>query len=190
MELQIRLLSLEETEKIYYTHMKTDFARNELRPFAMIKNLFHKGFYYIYGIFENEELRAYAFLLENLETQILLFDYFAVCKEYRSKGYGTKALELVFGVCKDRAGIILEVENPEAVQDETEKNIRKRRIAFYERCGIQMSEVRTWLFGVDYCMMFKVLSDRNISSRIVETLEQLYRKLLPGPMFKKMFHIV
>lgn len=189
MNLKIRTLTLDEAEQIYSMHMKTDFPQNELRPFSTIKKLLHKNMYYTYGIFEEEELRAYAFFVEEPVNKILLFDYFAVCKSYRNKGYGRVALELIFSTCKDKTGIILEVEDPKAAKTEEDRDICQHRIAFYERCNIQMSEARIRLFGVHYCMMYKNLSG-DISDRIIETMEKLYRKMLPGFLYKKFFHIL
>ncbi|MBE5922211.1 MAG: GNAT family N-acetyltransferase [Lachnospiraceae bacterium] len=190
MTLQIRLLSLAEAEKVYKNHVKYDFPRNELRPFAMIKKYVDLGNYHVYGIFEADELRAYACLLEETESGILLADYFAVCREWRGQGYGTKAMELLSAACQGSAGLILEVEDPESTQDEAEVHIRCRRIAFYERCGMKLSSVRIYLFGVEYCMMYKTFTDEMVPVKIADTMECLYGSMLPNAIFKKMFHVL
>ena len=51
---------------------------------------------------------------------------------------------------KDRDGLLLEVESVESAEAEEEVNIRRRRIAFYERCGCEMTKAKSLLYGVDF----------------------------------------
>ena len=188
--LHARLLTKAERKQVFKQHMIHDFPKNELRPLHMIEALVEKGNYYTYGIFRNEMLCAYAYFWEETEKQILLFDYFAVVSSMRNQGYGTKAMEVILDACKEKAGVILEVENPARAEDEQERKVRYRRISFYEKRGLQMSKVRIYLFGVEYCMMYRSLSGENIQAEIVSVMESLYSNTLPKPIYEKMFKVL
>lgn len=62
MDLHTRLLSSSERKEVYHLHMKQDFPKNELRPLRMIDSLVRSGTYYTFGIFEKEQLCAYAYV--------------------------------------------------------------------------------------------------------------------------------
>ena len=145
--LQIKLLDKAERKNIYKQHMKQDFPKNELRPLHGIEALVNQGVYYTYGIFEKDSLIAYAYFWEEKEREVLLFDYFAVVSNLRNQGHGTEAMKAILHLCENKRGVILETENPEKAESSEEKEMRKRRISFYQRCGLKMSDVRIDLFG-------------------------------------------
>ena len=190
LNLEIRLLNKVERKNIFYQHMKQDFPENELRPLHMIEALVEKGNYYTYGIFEEEKLIAYAYFWEEQEKEILLFDYFAIIPELRNQGYGKEAMRAILKVCKNKKGVILEAENPECAETDQEREIRKRRIKFYKRCGLCMSDVKILLFGVEYRMMYYNSTDRDIQNEIVSVMQNLYKKALPKILYKKMLKIL
>jgi len=188
--LHARLLTKAERKQVFKQHMIHDFPKNELRPLHMIEALVDKGNYYTYGIFMGEALCAYAYFWEEEEKQILLFDYFAVVSDLRNQGYGTKAMEVILDACKEKAGVILEVENPDRTEEEQERMVRNRRISFYEKSGLKMSEVRIHLFGVEYCMMYKTLSGGDVQAEIISVMESLYGNTLPKSIYEKMFKVL
>lgn len=189
-ELQARLLSIQEVKTIYDSYMQQDFPRNELRPFSMIKKLMNEHIYYTYGIFKESKLCAYAFFLEDRKSGILLFDYFAVCSQHRGQGYGTKALHLILETCKEKNGVLLEVEDPSFAENEEERGVRERRIQFYEKCGIHRSDVQMLLFGVNYCIMYQSFTSDDMEDHIVETIQEIYKKLVPKLLYKKILRIL
>jgi GNAT superfamily N-acetyltransferase len=189
-DLTVKVLNKEERKKIYKEHMKQDFPKNELRPLHMIETLIDKGNYYTYGVFQNESLVAYAYFWEEKEKEILLFDYFAVVAGLRSQGYGTEAMKVVLDICKDKRGVILEAENPEKAESEEERITRCRRISFYEKCGLCMSDVKILLFGVEYSMMYWNLSEKETEQEIISVMQSLYKKSLPRPIYEKMLKIL
>ena len=189
-ELTVKLINKEERKNTYKKYMKQDFPKNELRPLHMIEALVEKGHYYTYGIFEEEKMIAYAYFWEEKEKEILLFDYFAVIPELRNQGYGTAAMDRILHACKDKRGVMLEAENPDRAESEEEKEMRIRRISFYKKCGLCMSDVRILLFGVEYSMMYYNLSTVDVKNEIVAVMQSLYKKLLPKPLYEKMLKIL
>ena len=60
------------------------------------------GVYDTWGMYEGEELLAYAFLWRSEAYGVALLDYLAVCREGRGRGTGTLALSLLqarYGDC-------------------------------------------------------------------------------------------
>ncbi len=187
--LQIKFLDKTERKNIYKQHMKRDFPKNELRPLHGIEALVNQGVYYTYGIFEKDNLIAYAYFWEEKEREILLFDYFAVVSNLRNQGYGTDAMKAILHLCENKRGVILETENPEKAVSSEEREMRKRRISFYQRCGLQMSDIRIDLFGVEYCMMYKEWESNNVAKEILPVMKTLYGNLLPRKIYEKMVKI-
>jgi len=80
----------------------------------------------------------------------VLLDYFAICKDKRSAGIGTKALELLLERYRDYR-FILEIETTGApVKD---LDIRRRRKDFYLRNGMKALPFEVVLFGVTMEML-------------------------------------
>lgn len=188
--LAVRLLTKDERKNTYKHYMKHDFPKNELRPLHMIEALVDKGNYYTYGVFQEEKMIAYAYFWEEVEKEILLFDYFAVIPQLRNQGYGKAAMKVILNACKGKRGVILEAEDPESTESSEEKETRLRRISFYKKCGLAMSEVRILLFGVQYAMMYRNLADIGVENEIVAVMQSLYKKSLPKPIYEKMLKIL
>ena len=135
-----------EVSTIYHDHAVYDFPKAELKPLSTMLKLMKSGDYLCYGLFEGEGLRAYAFFVIN--GVFLLLDYYAVCRGYRSNGYGNQFLSLLRNTCRGIYGIILEVEAPDCALKEEELTIRTRRINFYERSGVRKTSqacCSTWI---------------------------------------------
>lgn len=188
--LVVRLLTKEERKNTYKQYMKHDFPKNELRPLHMIEALIDKGNYYTYGVFQEEKMIAYAYFWEEVEKEILLFDYFAVIPELRNQGYGKESMKVILAACEEKRGVILEAEDPENAESDEEKETRIRRISFYKKCGLVMSEVRILLFGVRYAMMYRNLTVTDLEKEIVPVMQSLYKKSLPKPIYEKMLRIL
>ncbi|MCM1144389.1 MAG: hypothetical protein NC318_01575 [Blautia sp.] len=199
--ISIRPLRIDEAKAVYLEHAHRDFPAGELKPFSMIEMLWKQGCYRAYGFYEDMEgedggvkkekqkLRAYAFIMADSAANMLLLDYFAVCGKARGKGFGTAALGLLKEECMEWDGIIFEVEDDEEDCTEEERQIRKKRIAFYERNGVVMTDVRSYVFGVAYKLMVLCLGSERAGKRLGEKLASVYRRMLPEAIFEKEFRL-
>lgn len=169
--MDIRLQTEKEIEYNFYENMIDDFPENELKPLDKLKNLYQSGNYVCYGLYDETNCIAYAYFLNNPDGKMKLLDYFAVNKNYRGKGIGREFLEAVLKWEGGQIYVMVEVENPEAAEDEKEREMRKGRITFYEKCGMHMTSVRTEAFEVPYRIM------GNHSEVDEETLKKEYRNL-------------
>lgn len=78
------------------------------------------------------------------------FWYFAVCREWRGKGYGQQILSRLIEEYKDCMNI-LDMESPDQVCENLEQ--RKRRCAFYLRNGFRKTGVGKSFEGIDYTIL-------------------------------------
>lgn len=178
--MDLRQLTNEDIESIYNNHMIIDFPAEELKPIDVIKKLIKRKIYVCYGLYENKELLAYAFLATS--KLYLLIDYYSVCANYRNKGIGGKFLNILKENFKSYHGIIVEVEDIEFAPNETEKVIRKRRINFYKKNGMRMTDISCTLFNVNFSIM--CLCNAEIDdSFIYEGLKNIYKEIIPSKLF-------
>lgn len=187
----IKSLPLEEIRTIYIGRAHQDFPPDELKALSTIEKLWNNGCYKGFGFYEKEDhiLRAYAFTMADDDFHMLLLDYFAVCEENRGEGYGGAALALLRESCKEWDGMIFEVEDDESACSEEERQIRKRRINFYESNGVKMTGQRSCVFGVDYKLMVLPLGALDAGERVGEKVSSVYRKMLPEKVYQDMFRL-
>ena len=112
-----------------YKILDSSFPNDEIRPYNEQKNLLDNSLYKLYGLYEKEEITAVMAVWEFEE--FVFIEHLAVSVEFRNKNIGSRFLKDVLS-STDKM-ICLEVEPPE---DE----LKKRRIAFYERNGFFLNE--------------------------------------------------
>ena len=180
--MNLKQLSNEDIGKVYNMHMIVDFPSEELKPIDVIQNLIKRKNYICYGLYNNEELIAYAFLATS--KLYLLIDYYSVCVKYRNKGIGSEFLNILKEHCKNYNGIIVEVENIECARDETEKIVRKRRIDFYRKNVMRMTKILSKLFNVNYSIM--CLCNIEIDDSVIYAeLKNIYKEMIPSKFYSK-----
>lgn len=185
-DLTLTILKENQAKNIYDRYMKTDFPKDELKPFEMIAKHMSNGIYICLGIFDMDVLIGYAFCLTDTDSNSVLLDYFAVLKEYRGSGKGSFALNKIcryFTKELHFSALILESENPDFAKDETDKETRLRRISFYKKNGMYLQSFTTDLYGVKYCIFSYPKTDAK------PALISLYKKLLPKKLFEQRLRI-
>lgn len=183
---EIRALSLAGITSVYRRHLKKDFPRSERKPLAMIIGQLLQKEYFAYGLYEEGKLRAYAFFVTIQNEPCLLLDYFAVCTKFRGKGYGSFFLDVLREKLSGYAGILSEAESPSADGLLQDRQVRHRRISFYQNLGFVLSGVSCRLFSVDYDILYLPLSECAYSPEFVmENLRRLYMRQLGVDSFQK-----
>ena len=176
--MQIKTLTTEDLREIYYVNMVHEFPEAELKPFAAIDKLLQRNMYLCFGLFEDETLEGYAFLVREDGNDQLLLDYYVVLEEFRDQGLGTSFMTMLRAACKDYAAILVEVADPDYAADDTDLAARKRRISFYERNGYKDTGIRNSLYGADYRIMQRKLSLEGPDVPAYPGLDALYHEIL------------
>lgn len=181
MDFVVRKLVKEEISYIYQTYMTQDFPPQELKPLGHILKSMERGYGFALGIYKGADLMGYAVLIVTAKSALL--DYFAIVKAYRGKGVGHEAFRLLQNYFEEQLpginGIYIEAEQIDKAKDEKGRTIRRRRIAFYQSCGCEMTALESKLFGVEYSILYRQLGSTPVQPSF-EAVDMIYRT-----MFKK-----
>lgn len=177
----IQKLEIPQLEKLYHAHMEKDFVPQELRPWHSVKHLTEQGCYDTFACREEGQLVAYA-AFARCEAGVLL-DYFAVVPQLRGKGVGSRFFRELKGVFPqfEAPCIFIEVESLESASSPEEREVRRRRIQFYQRCGCEETPIFAHLFGVEYQIMTFPLEEGPSPSleELEAALLRLYQVIIP-----------
>ena len=80
---------------LYNNNMQEDFPVNEIKPLPMLLALMKKDRYIAYGFYERGALCGYALFTTTSDQQDIVLDYFAVCANKRSSGFGSAFLQKI-----------------------------------------------------------------------------------------------
>lgn len=129
--------------KIKKLYMRA-FPANERKPLSVIRYKQYKKAADVWMIEEEDTFVGMAVTMNG--SDLVLLDYFAIDDEYREKGFGSKALQLLqkkYG----KSRFFLEIERTDVVSDNLEE--RKRRKFFYLKNNMSELNVYADLFGVE-----------------------------------------
>lgn len=172
-----RKVTVQEFEKIYKTWMVHDFPENELKKLDHIKELFNKEKYECIVMEEDGAIKVYACFAWK-QNAVKILDYLAVVSHTRGKGYGSRLLTWL-RANKDSTEIIVESEDPTFSIDEDEKNIRNRRISFYEKNGMMKRKFSIKLAEVEFNILTFDDSSFEDNSLLIEMLS-IYSEISPA----------
>ena len=188
MSYTIKKLDKAEIGHIYQTYMETDFPAAELKPLSHITRSMDAGYGFSLGICEGETLAGYAVFILCGETRCALLDYFAILEDRRGEGLGHRAFSLFESYFRENLpevdGIYIESERISAAENEAQRRIRERRIAFYLSCGCEMTAFRSVLFGVDYSVLYRPVRERGQGASLT-ALDTLYKKMFKPEHFNR-----
>ena len=180
--MRLAALTSAERRQIYNEHMKEDFPASELKTLEMIEQGITKGYYQFLGLKKRDEIIGYACLITAGDT--CLVDYLAVISGQRSRGAGSELLRLLGDYLQDREFVLVEVENPRSGNDEAERALRKRRMAFYLCGGLQDTGVDVRCFGVDFRILKAPRRKPQERADIIRRYQAVYRMILPEELFR------
>lgn len=161
---------LEEDEfKQLYELMEDSFPQSEIRTFESQQKLLNNPLYTVYVLREDREILAFFAEWQNDSYRFL--EHLAVNKNYRSRGLGSKTLQLYHDL-SDKP-VVLEVEPP---NDETQI----RRVKFYEKNGYHLSSygyiqpvINDGYDGIPLVLMtYPELLDNNELNKVKDWLDQ------------------
>ena len=183
--MEIRDLNEAQIRAAYGAHLMHDFPDDERKPLRMILSALANGSYRCLGMFDGQQLCAYAFLVSvrhDVQTDYLL-DYFAVLSGLRGRGFGTQFLAGLKLEIPDASSLLIEIEDPADAAGE-EQALRRRRAAFYFRCGCVDTGVRACVFGVRYILLELPMQSVHAKEKVQEIYLRLYRQVLQKEQYQ------
>lgn len=184
----VKKLTGSEIIYIYNTYMKQDFPSDELKPLSHILKSVEEGYGFSLGLYEEERLAGYAVFILCEETKCALLDYFAILSDRRGEGLGHRAFLLFDTYFRENVplveGLYIESERIDAAENEKQRLTRERRIAFYESCGCEMTDLRAVLFGVDYSVLYMRIGNPAQWASL-EALDALYRRMFKPEHYER-----
>jgi len=184
--MEIRELTKEELKTLYEAEMKAAFPPAELKPFSAMERLMDRGVYRPLGLFEDGAVVSYLLLWTDPSGQYALGDYLGTVVGRRNGGLGGKFLQAVFNSFPEFKCIFGEVEAPGRSASEEENALRRRRLAFYERCGLRYLNYDCALFGVHYrCLAYGGAPDEEV----LKAHQEIYASQFPPDKLEKYIQI-
>lgn len=170
-----RITDLNKVRQLYHEHMEVDFPPDERPSAAHFLRITEQGGYQIIlFLLEGEEV-GYAVFHE--KDGYVLMNFLAVYENRRGTGIGTMQLETIRRLYQDKKGIILEADHIDYARDEADALIRRRRVAFYQKCGyVCIPDFVILLFGVHYHIMVLPIGEDMSNDReyIYQVLYRMY----------------
>ena len=188
--MEIRSLTMTETERVYAEQMTADFSADELKPFAIIRDLTGRGLYHCMGVFEGGQMLCYAMLAqpEQGTSPYLLLDYFAVSAGLRGRGIGTACMKLLASAFPDADTVILEAEEPDCAEHAADWHTRMCRLDFYRRCGCLISELHADVFGVLFRLLQLPVRRAYAPDALLHAYDRAYRCMIPPARYSENIH--
>lgn len=185
--MELRLLTEYQVRRVYREDLKASFPDDERKPLAMILRALRAGCYVCYGLFEGRSIRAYAFF--GLHGDLYLLDYLGTFRAYRSRGYGSRLLQLLQEPLQEAGCVLAEVEDPADSEDPDERTLRSRRRDFYLRNGFVDTGVTADTFGVCYRLLELPKKAPHTQGEIRSRYLHYYESILPPAMFRENIHL-
>ena len=187
--LTLKTLNDAQISALYASSMRRDFPPSELKSLAAILQMKRRGVYDVLGAYQEDGvLAAYALLYCPVGERVVLLDYLAVEPDRRHAGLGSLLLsQLRTHYTASSDVLLIECERPKAAPDEMQA---RDRIRFYTQAGARLTNVRIWLFDVEYSILVLPCSERIPALDWAETMLALYRQMLPKAMFEQNVRLI
>ena len=170
-------------EALYKERMVIDFPKDELKPLGVILDAMDKGKYECLGLFDEDTMIGYVYLVKRGKDYLV--DYLATYPDKRNSGVGGLMVSLLAEYLRDADNIIGEVEDPEYEEDEAQKDIQSRRLAFYMRNGCSDTGLRVKTFGVPFQVLKMGEGSYSDLDELWALYQSFYKEILPKEMFEK-----
>ena len=178
----LKPIDIQSLPSLYKQFISKDFPPIERAPLFAIKRNFKKGNQegYLF-IYQNTEV---GYTINTITDECIMIALFAIFPEYRFQGLGQAFVREILEKYQDKKAIILEIERPELAEDEADRAIREKRLAFYEKNGFRVyRDIEYVIFGVPMYLM--VYSEVQLDkAEVMEMVYRLYREILNKHMMK------
>jgi len=179
--LELQEMNEEEIRILYQTALRRDFPPSELKSLSAILSMFSQKSYDVLGAYHNGNFVGYALIYRPLGCRLALLDYLAVEPVSRGQGIGTALLTCLreyYRACSD--ALMIECERPKSAPDEGEA---RKRIRFYTHAGARLTDVRIWLFQVEYSILVLPCFDDIKEYDWAQEMLSMYHQMLSSELY-------
>ena len=165
----VKKISIEEFENKIKDKYEDLFAKEEQRDWNKIRKAYHDNFEQFYAIYNDNTMIGF-FMLEKLENCPYYLDYFAIFKEYQSKGYGSESIRKLLSDIVKEDGLIGEIEK---VDDSDPITIKRWK--FYEKLGFKKFDDVRFLFNIIFNIIIYSDNSSITGKKAAEVLMDYYK---------------
>lgn len=186
----LRALDEAQIRSLHADQMHRDFPPSELKGVESILALKARDEYDVLAADLDGEMVGYALVFRPRDSSALLLDYLAVEPHLRGQGLGTQMLGMLCTYYADAAKyLMIECERPKAAPDEEEA---RKRIRFYQRGGAALTDVRIWLFDVEYSILVMPCKGKLDAEKQdwASLMLGMYKSMLPQSLYKKNVRLI
>lgn len=184
MNYTIQNLTIEQTTEIYNAYIHLHFPPEEIKPLKNIQRMWENGSYQALAMYEPKEngtnLIGYAFCAMAPDCRMLLLDYLAIVEEYRGLGMGGLFLSEMQKCLTEYEGILIETEDIDFAEDEEQRQLRKKRDAFYEHNGVVRTGIKSRIYGVHFANWQLPVRQAFSDEECKRNLEAIYKVMVQG----------
>lgn len=167
-------MTAEQAYEVYRKNFPEAFPPAELRPWRNILAMIRQGRYVCYGGYTDDgSVQCCAFFIR--AGGVYLMDYLMTVPQSRGGGWGSRFLKELLDGPFAQAVILGEVEAPDKGPED---EIRRRRLAFYERNRFVQTCVKCCLYEVEYRIIAFHLPRELEGERLIDKLKAIYTELL------------
>ena len=181
----LRSLDRDGMAALYRREFRSTFPPSERKSLGTILRQMEEGSYPAWGLYQGEELAAYALLWLSPDRAVALLDYLGVPEARRGHGNGSRMLEALRRHYGADTAILAEVEAPVS-RDPGERALQERRLDFYRRAGFREAGFDSYLFGVHYRML---AAGPGTQEELLAPYRALYQGHLPRFLYRKFVRI-
>ena len=171
-----------------YARIERDFPTPAERPpLTTFRRYVKSGAAEAFDVLLGAQSAAYAACTWGEES--VLCSFLAVEPAMRAHGIGSQVLRRLCAYYESAKALIVEVEQPELAEDETDRLQRERRIAFYERAGFKLVPgIDYTIWGIPMHLMVRPLCAgfTDIAGDLPVEMHAVYAKLFPPKLMHKM----
>ena len=175
MNIRLQIMKIEELTQVYNNYLLKDFPPDEVKPLSAMEAMIEKGCYEPLAIICDEQACGYALMTLIPKCDYVLLDYLSIYPDMRGKSLGSHALSALKEYYSTKS-IFIESENPDFLTDKVQAI---KRLAFYERNGVNDSQVLSTIWGVHYINYY--LGSDTLSPDYCKTaIETIYKTMIPN----------
>lgn len=177
-----------QTRLLYEHQMRRDFPPSELKSLDAILDMKHAGTYDVLGAYIDGMFAAYALCYCPRQGRIVLLDYLAVEADLRGRGIGTTLLDALRAHYAQQADtLLIECERPKTAPNEQEA---RKRIRFYTQAGAVLTNVRIWLFEVEYSILVLPCGQEMPARDWAQQMLSLYKQMLTPERYARNVRLI